>query len=141
MRLSLLLLVLLVSSSASAQGTGTIAGQVIEADGVTAVIGGNVRVDGTALGAVTDIDGNYRILGVSAGTYSVSASFTGYTSQTQTGVDVDAGSTRQLNFTLGMGDFEHDLGCYYEAPMFTNDAIGMPRTLVGEDIERMPLNR
>ena len=141
MRLALVLLAFLVASAASAQGTGTIAGQVLEDDGVTTVIGGNVRVDGTALGAVTDIDGNYRILGVPAGMYSVSASFTGYTSQTQTGVDVDAGSTRQLNFTLAMGNGEICVCCGgYESPMISADVYNS-RISSGWDIERMPLNR
>ena len=84
MRLAILLR--LAATSASAQGTGTIAGQVLEDDGITTVIGANVRVDGTALRASTDIDGNYRIIDVPAGTYAVTASFTGYLSATQVGI-------------------------------------------------------
>ncbi|HEX8386172.1 MAG TPA: carboxypeptidase-like regulatory domain-containing protein [Rubricoccaceae bacterium] len=141
MRLGFALLVLLVTPRASAQGTGTLAGQVLEADGVTTVIGANVRIEGTTLGAATDIDGNYQILGVPAGIYTVTASYVGYASQTQAAVDVNAGYTRQLNFTMPMPfPLEDYGGCGYESPMITNDVYTY-RILVGEDLERMPVNR
>ncbi len=145
MRLPLLALLLLAASSASAQETGTIAGQVIENDGVTAVIGANVRVEGTVgpygtLGAATDIDGNYRIVGVPAGSYTVTASYSGYVSQSVVGVEFQAGLTRRLNFTLSTGALEI-CSFYYEPPLFTNDAIGQSRILTGWDLENMPVTR
>ncbi len=141
MRLSLLAFALLAVTSASAQGTGTVAGQVIENDGVTAVIGANVRVEGTALGAATDIDGNYRIIGVPVGSYTVTASYAGYTSQTIVGAEINAGSTRMLNFALGVSSYADDGCCCYETPIITNDAIGQSRVLTGQDLENMPLIR
>ena len=133
MRLSLLLFVLFATSTASAQGTGTIAGQVLEADGITTVIGGTVRIDGTELGSITDIDGNYRINGVPVGTYNVTASFTGYTPQTQTGVDVNVGISRQLNFTLGLAPFS-SCGCVcgYQPPLIARGPVAARITLGNE---------
>ena len=110
-----LMLALLAPLAASAQGTGTLAGQVLEADSITAVIGANVRVSGTTLGAATDIDGKYRIIGVPVGSYTVTASYQGYQSQSIQGVEINTGSTRQLDFTFtddasyGM-EFD-DFGC------------------------------
>ena len=74
---AVLLFLLALPGIALAQGTGTLAGQVFEADGVTTVIGANVRIGGTSLGAATDIDGNYRINGVPVGTYDITASYAG----------------------------------------------------------------
>ncbi len=135
---AVLLFLFALPGVALAQGTGTIAGQVLEADGVTTVIGANVRVDGSTLGAVTDVDGNYRIIGVPVGSYTITASYTGYTSQAQTGVEVNAGYTRQLNFTLSTGTLD-EVVVVYEAPLITNDAIGAPRVVTGEDLENLPI--
>jgi hypothetical protein len=142
MRLCFALLVVLVASRVSAQGTGTVAGRVLDRDGVTALIGVNVRLDGTTLGAATDIDGNYRIIGVPVGAYSVTASYIGYLSQTQASVDVNAGHTRQLDLTLSVDpDTEYIvLCCFCELPLISADPYAS-RVLVGEDIERMALNR
>ena len=136
---AVLLLLLALPGVALAQGTGTIAGQVLEEGGTLAVIGANVRIDGSTLGGVTDLDGNYRIIGVPIGTYTVTASYTGYTSQTLTSVDVNAGSTRQLDFTLGTGSIGEVVVESYRAPLITRDAIGQPRTVTGEDLENLPI--
>ena len=138
MRLALLLL--LAATSASAQGTGTIAGQVLEDDGITSVIGGNVRVDGTTLGSLTDLDGYYRIVGVPVGTFAVTASYFGYASQTRTGVDITTDSASLLNFSLAVGDFRDYQPLTLMPPMFTNDVYNV-RIIHGEDLELMPVNR
>lgn len=54
---------LLLSVAASAQGNLTVSGTVREASGEP-VIGAGVLVAGTPSGAVTDVDGTYRITGV-----------------------------------------------------------------------------
>ena len=141
MRLPLLALLLLAASSASAQETGAIAGRILESDGVTSVIGANVRVEGTTLGAATDIDGTYRIIGVPAGTYTVTVSYAGFTPQSIQGAEITAGATRTLSFTMGVGYTNEVWGCVYETPMITNDAIGQSRILTGWDLQAMPVNR
>ncbi len=135
---AVLLLLLALPGVALAQGTGTIAGQVLESDGVTAVIGANVRVEGTTLGAATDLDGNYRIIGVPVGSFTVIASYSGYQSQSITGAEINAGSTRQLNFTLSTGSLE-EVVVTYEAPLLTNDAVGQSRVVTGQDLENLPI--
>ena len=135
---AVLLLLLALPGVALAQGTGTIAGQVLESDGVTAVIGANVRVDGTTLGAATDIDGNYRIIGVPIGSYTVTASYSGYQSSSVQGAEINAGSTRQLNFTLSVGALD-EVVVTYEAPLITNDAVGQSRVVTGQDLENLPV--
>ena len=137
---AVLLLLFALPGVAFAQGTGTIAGRVLESDGVTSVIGATVRVEGTNLGAQTNIDGDYRIIGVPIGEYSVSASFVGLQPQTQTAVTINAGYTRQLNFTLS--NEAQSIGeatVVYVNPLITNDAIGAPRVVTGEDLENLPI--
>ena len=57
----------------------TLTGTVRDAQTGDAVVGANVYLDDTGLGAVADADGAFRIAGVSPGTYTVTASHVGYT--------------------------------------------------------------
>ena len=79
--------------------TGSISGTVIDGGGA-ALAGANVMVEGTELGAATDVGGNYSISGVSAGTHTVTASFVGYESSSKS-VTVGAGNNA-VNFSLAI---------------------------------------
>ena len=74
----LLSLFLLFSISYISAQTGSIAGKVIEADSGFEVIGGNVVIKGTGVGASTDLDGNYQIKDLEPGTYTLECSYIGF---------------------------------------------------------------
>src|SRR5690606_29950618 len=98
----------------------------------------NVVIEGTQLGAATDIDGNYFIIGVPVGTYSVTASFVGYASQTIEGLQISTGYTTEQNFELGpqeLGTIE----VVYERPIIQRDAIGVPKVVTGEQLANLPI--
>ncbi len=61
--------------------------------------GASVTIDGTTLGATTDVDGNYRINGVQPGTYSLTAQFVGYTPLKKS-VTVSGSANVQANFQV-----------------------------------------
>lgn len=79
--------------------TGTISGNVKDNNNNN-LAGVTVSTNTGGYSATTDANGNYTISGVAAGTYDVTASKTGYNSQTQTGKTVTAGQTTTVNFTL-----------------------------------------
>ncbi|SVA74330.1 uncharacterized protein METZ01_LOCUS127184, partial [marine metagenome] len=60
--------------------TGKLAGKVINKAIGDPLIGANVMVVGTTLGAATDLEGNYYILQVPPGTYSIRFTMIGYQS-------------------------------------------------------------
>jgi outer membrane receptor protein involved in Fe transport len=70
--------IMLLSSYSFAGTTGQIKGRVTD-DAGKPVIGASVFVVGTTQGAVTDIDGNYQILRVDPGTYTIRISSVEYT--------------------------------------------------------------
>lgn len=132
-----LLLLLATPLAAVAQNTGRIAGTVTDDLG-DPLPGANVVIEGTQLGAATDVDGNYFIIGVPVGTYNVTASFVGYSSQTIEGLEVSSGYTTEQNFELG----PQELGTIevtYERPIIQRDAIGVPRVVTGEQLENLPI--
>ncbi|MEO0560419.1 MAG: von Willebrand factor type A domain-containing protein [Bacteroidota bacterium] len=130
---SLLLAALaLAAVSASAQSTGTLAGRVLDGATNEGLPGANVLIEGTTLGAATDIDGNYRIIGVPVGSYTITASYAGYQSQSFDDVPIHSGYTRQLEFSLGSGELG-EITVEYERPIIQRDAIGAPRVVGADD--------
>jgi len=78
---------------------GAIAGNVKNSGGQN-LSGAVVTTNTGGYSATTDANGNYIMTGVSPGTYNVTASKSGYQSQTQTGKTVNSNQTTTVNFTL-----------------------------------------
>ncbi len=96
---SLLLFVLLLATAASAQAQGTLAGKIVDEFG-DGLIGVNVLVTGTTQGTITDIDGNYRVDGLRAGSYNIQISYIGFETKLFTGIEIANGQTTTLNTDL-----------------------------------------
>ncbi len=90
---------LLFSLSLHAQ-SGKIAGQVIDKTTGETIIGGVVRIDGTQLATVTDIEGRFLISNIPVGVYSVTVNFIGYRPQQLTGISIRENATTTLEFPL-----------------------------------------
>ena len=97
-----LLTFLLVSCLMFAQ-EGTVRGTVLDAKTGEPIIYGNVILQGTSLGASTDLDGFYNIAGVPPGEYTVQADYFGYDSTT-TVVTVRAEAVSVANLTLNTSE-------------------------------------
>ena len=80
------LVALLLTLPAVAQTTFSIRGRVLDKVTGETLSGATVKVTGNGqnTGAGADIDGNYRVANLAAGTYTVQASFVGYKPSTQT---------------------------------------------------------
>ena len=103
MRYSILfscLILFLFSEYAVAGTTGKIAGKVVDASSGDPLPGANVQIVGTTLGASSDANGNYFILNVHPGSYSVRVSFIGYTAVTVTEVRVIVDQTTTIDMQL-----------------------------------------
>ena len=94
--LVLLLLLGLLPGVALAQNTGALTGRVTDAQTGETLIGANVVITGTTLGAATNIDGEYRINGVPVGDYSITASYIGYSPYTYEDVTINSIDIEQL---------------------------------------------
>lgn len=97
--LSFLLGCLFIFSILQGGTTGKISGKVINENG-DALIGVNVQIVGTYLGAATDNDGHFTILFVPPGNYSISASAIGYKKVTVEGVRIYIDQTTNIDLSL-----------------------------------------
>jgi len=93
--------ILLLPMTLFAQTSGKISGSIASSDG-TPLVGANVIVVGTSLGSASGSDGNYYILDVPTGTYSVRADYIGYQSVTVSNVKVTNSLTTDIDYTLQM---------------------------------------
>jgi len=93
------LVVFLISFQAFSQN-GTIAGRVTDHKSLEGVIGANVVIEGTTVGAATDFDGNFLISNLKPGTYVIVVSSITYKTQTIPDVIVESGNKTSLEITL-----------------------------------------
>ena len=130
---------LVIPAVALAQNTGKLSGVVTDADTGEPLPGANIVLGATLLGTASDIDGNYFVIGVPVGTYDVTASFVGYQAQTIADVEINAGYTRELNFSLMPGAELEEIVVEYERPIIQKDAIGAPRVMNSDDLVLLPI--
>ncbi|MCC5908443.1 MAG: TonB-dependent receptor [Balneolaceae bacterium] len=83
-----------------AQSTGSLNGYVRDARTGDPLIGANVGLEGTTLGASTDPDGYYEIKNIPPGTYTVLVSYIGYEPQQRSNISVRSAGTRDIHFEL-----------------------------------------
>lgn len=93
-------LLFLINSFLSAGTTGKISGKVTDQKTREGIPSAVVTVVGTSLGAATDFDGNYVIVNVPPGAYSVSVSYVGYQPTRVNNVGVNVDYTTTLNIQL-----------------------------------------
>lgn len=96
----LLLALFLFHFDGLAGTTGKIAGSVKDADNQEPLVGANIVIVGTTMGAATDAEGDYYIINVPPGTYSLKVTMMGYTTETKTEVRVNLDRTTKIDFTL-----------------------------------------
>jgi len=94
------LVLLLVPAFVFGGTTGKISGVVRDTDTGETIPGVSIIVEGTTLGAVSDVDGYYYILNIPPGKYSVTATMIGYVKSTTEDVVVNADRTTEVNFSL-----------------------------------------
>ncbi len=117
-------LLILFAPRVSAQNAGKIRGTLVDASTGEGLIGANVILAGKSLGAATDIDGNFTIDPVPAGTYTIKASMIGYAAKSVTGVTVTVGETTRIDLDLAPEAFEMD-EVVVEAKLLLNNETGL----------------
>lgn len=89
----------LLSSFTFAQ-TGTISGKITDAKTGEEIIGANVSIQGTQIGAPTDIDGKFSISNVKPGTYNLVVSFITYKTHVIPDVVVEANKISSITVAM-----------------------------------------
>jgi len=133
----ILLFVLIICSSISAQNTGSVSGTIKDKATGEALPGVNVILKGTYHGAATDINGKFNISGINPGAYNLEISLIGYKSVQFTGYQIAANQNKKIDveleetvLTLGQ-----DVVVVGEKPLMDVEETQSKRTISKEDIE------
>ncbi len=120
--------------------TGKIVGKVFDAQTKEPLPGANVIIKGTTFGAATDINGNYVILNVPPGTYTVSAGFIGYRTVSVQDVIVSVDLTTSRDFALPPEAVAmEEMVIVAERPLVNKNSTNETHIMTAEDIENLPL--
>ena len=84
---------------------GIVTGRVYDVQSEEALPGATLRIEGTSIGAASDIEGNYRITGVPDGEQTLIASYIGYEEQ-RIPITVVAGQTLRQDIPLSFDVIE-----------------------------------
>lgn len=135
------LLLLTLGHITWAASTGKIAGQVIDQDTQEPLIGVNVVIEGTSLGAATDADGFYFILNIPPGKYTVKAVMIGYATIVKENVQVSINQTTDLNFTLREESVEGEtVVVEAERPAIQMDVSSSQKIVTSDAIQNRPVD-
>lgn len=102
----LLLFLIVVSNYTFGGTTGKLAGRVLDAKTKESLPSCNIIIVGTYLGAVADLDGNYVILNIQPGTYSLRAQYLGYQTVVAENISISIDLTTKLDFSLNESSVE-----------------------------------
>ena len=122
--------------------TGKIAGVVKDKDSGDPLPGANIVVEGTTMGAATNLNGEYFILNVPPGVYVLQASMVGYNSMSWTNVSVSIDLTTTINFELSPTVIEFEaVTVTAERPMIQKDITSSTEIIPAVAIERTPTDQ
>ncbi len=139
----LILIALMICNLAFAGTTGKISGIVRDAETGESLIGVNVTIEGTTLGAATDQDGFYVILNVPPGVYTVTFEYIGYRSVKVRDVRVNVDFTTRLNQELQPTTLEMDAVEVYgeKNPLVREDLTNTQVAVTSETIYELPVDQ
>lgn len=98
--LKCLLILILFTNQIEAAGTGKIAGKVTDQENNEGLIGITVMIEGTTIGAATNLDGFYTINNIEPGNYTLHFSGVGYQKKIVKNVQVASDFTTRIDIQL-----------------------------------------
>ena len=138
----LLLIGLCVPSELSAtpmMASGTLHGRALNNATKEPIIGANVTILGTALGMVTDINGDFTFSNIPTGTYQLKVSQIGFKAAVKTDIVVAAGKPTEI--VIEINEMLIDVGGVTISADFFQKDVEKPismQTLGAEEIRRLP---
>lgn len=127
---------IILSAFCFAGNTGKISGRVTDKATGEPLIGANVFIQSLKIGASTDINGEYFILNVPPGTYTLSASMVGYEKIERTSVIIIIDRTTKQDFDLRTKSIEtENVVVVAERPVIDKDLTASEQIITSKILE------
>lgn len=142
-RIVILILFILINihSFSLAGTTGKIAGRVTDEDSGEPLAGVNVIIENSVMGAATDLDGNFFIIGISPGIYTVIANYISYSDVQISQVHVNIDKTTIVNIEMrpAMLELDEAIQVVAERPLVKMDLTSTESNIGQDVIEALPV--
>jgi outer membrane receptor protein involved in Fe transport len=138
----LLLLFFISATHLFAGTTGKIAGNITDGGTGEALAGVNVYLQNLSLGAATDMDGNYVIIGIPPGTYTLIINFISYGEKQLQNVHISIDKTTRINESLNPITLEstEEIIVYAKRPLIKKDLTSTEASIDAEMISILPVD-
>jgi len=124
----------------SAGTTGKLTGVLLDQETGEPLIGCNIILTGTDLGTASNINGEYFILNIPPGTYSVRFQMIGYESVISENVSISIDKTTRLNGSLGIEAIEgSEVIVTAERKLIQFDVTQSEARITSEELDAMPV--
>ena len=141
--LCVVLAVLLARPAFSQDPRGAINGRITDSSGAAmpgvTVTAKNVATNGTST-TVTNGDGDYSILYLTPGLYSVTAELSGFKKLVRDGIEVRIGDRLNVDLRLDVGRMEETVSVTAEAPLLETRSASVGQVIDEKHISLMPLS-
>lgn len=140
--ISIMMVALFISSNTTYAGTtGKISGIVEDKESGEPLAGVNIFLEGTNLGAASDLNGFYVILNVPAGPQTVKATYIGYTEMIVQNVAISPDHTSRVNFqfeptVLELGE---SIVVTAEQKLIRKDETNTVTIRTAQEIQKLPI--
>ena len=131
-----ILLTILLSSISFAGNTGKISGRITDKANGEPLIGANVFIQSLKIGASSDANGDYFILNVPPGTYTLTVSMIGYEKINKTNIMIIVDRTTTQNFSLQTVSIEvENVIVVAERPVIDKDLTASEQIITSKILE------
>ena len=131
---------IMISNTLFAQTTGKIAGRIMDGDTDEPLVGANVMIEGLPMGASTDANGEYFIINVSPGTYTIRVEMLGYSTVLIEDVRVSVNRTSNADATLKETIIEGEtIVVSAEKIAFKKDQTSSIKNVSSDQIKALPV--
>ncbi len=142
-RTLLITVALLSQATLFADVTGSILGTVKDSSGAVAVGAAIVVTNedtNQVTEAVTDGQGQYRILAIPIGRYRVEASLSGFQKELETGIVLTVNEQREVSFMLKIGNLTDQVTVQADAVAVETTSTQLGQVIEEKGIKELPLN-
>jgi outer membrane receptor protein involved in Fe transport len=120
--------------------TGKLVGKATDLQTGEPLVGANIIIEGTNLGAATNANGDYLILNVPPGTYTVKGRYIGYREVNYENIKVSVNLTTELNFELPSEAYQtQTVNIIAPKPLINKNTTNDVSIVRKEDIENIPI--
>ncbi len=142
-RLVFIVILLALGTVAWAQDNATITGSVLDPSGA-AVANVSISITNTATGqvreTVSNSAGDYRFANVGVGTYTLTASITGFQKYTKKGIVVNVAQTQEATINLSVGSTQESVTVEADALQLQSETSEVSSLISGEQVTQIATN-